>query len=78
MANLEADVREVQVEVRHLTRDRDILMQFRDEASKLIAERMGGRQKEEARSARAVRAVTLIGGTLGIISTVGVIIGALV
>lgn len=74
--SLEADIRALQVEVEYLKRDYTLLMAFRDQTKELIAERLGTAKKTEARGARAVRMITLIGGTLGILSTIGVIIGA--
>jgi hypothetical protein len=69
----EGDIRELQVEVNYLKRDRDVLMDFKEQIGGLIVEYEAHEQRRETRGARLLRSVTITGGVIGILSAVGVI-----
>lgn len=49
---------------------------FRDETRRFIAEEQGGSVRGEQRAARVVRVVSILGGVVGLVSTVIVIVNS--
>lgn len=69
----EGDIRELQVEVGYLKRDRDTLMDFKRGTESLILKGQADAERRETRGARTLRSVTIVGGLIGILSAVSVI-----